>query len=111
MTTEYEEYVASDVQGMFAELRPLFWYEAECLDKPLSWFFPGPGQSRNHQKGIEVCRGCPVRRECFDFAFDNRIEHGIWGGSGAEDRVEWFGDNISADEAWEQMIDGEIEPD
>ncbi len=27
-----------------------------------------------------ICLGCPVRRECLDFAMRVREPHGIWGG-------------------------------
>lgn len=26
------------------------------------------------------CEGCPVSGECLDFAVENRIEYGVWGG-------------------------------
>ena len=28
----------------------------------------------------KVCRDCPVRRPCLDYAMNNNERHGIWGG-------------------------------
>jgi len=47
---------------------------------PNSWF-PPPGQvSAESQAAVEVCRTCPVRLPCLEFAIDNNERHGIWGG-------------------------------
>jgi WhiB family redox-sensing transcriptional regulator len=33
-----------------------------------------------------ICAGCPVRRQCLDFATANDLGYGIWGGTTPEDR-------------------------
>lgn len=33
-----------------------------------------------------ICAGCPVRRECLQFAVDNVITHGMYGGTMPKDR-------------------------
>lgn len=33
-----------------------------------------------------VCRMCPVTTECLEYALDNEIPHGIWGGLGPRSR-------------------------
>ena len=33
-----------------------------------------------------ICAGCPVRRECLDFALGHDQVYGIWGGTTPEDR-------------------------
>ncbi|CAM5599797.1 MULTISPECIES: WhiB family transcriptional regulator [Streptomyces] len=39
------------------------------------------------QKRVKtLCSDCPVRTECLAYALDNRIEHGIWGGTTARER-------------------------
>jgi WhiB family redox-sensing transcriptional regulator len=47
-------------------------------------FFPSDGL------GVEaaqhVCHGCPVRVECLEYALENRIEHGVWGGASERER-------------------------
>jgi len=33
-----------------------------------------------------ICRGCPVRAECLDYAMQTAQDHGIWGGTTEEER-------------------------
>lgn len=33
-----------------------------------------------------VCRRCPVRRECLDYAMENEIVDGVWGGTDERER-------------------------
>ncbi|MEV5605520.1 WhiB family transcriptional regulator [Streptomyces sp. NPDC052299] len=50
------------------------WEDAEAV------FFPGP---RNHEEiaeAKELCGWCPVRRECLNFALENALKDGVWGG-------------------------------
>ncbi len=51
---------------------------ARCRDVPPEIFFPSDGA------GVEVarryCAECPVAAQCLDYALDNHIEHGVWGG-------------------------------
>lgn len=35
-----------------------------------------------------ICSNCPVKRECLDWAVDNRQYFGIWGGVTEEERKE-----------------------
>lgn len=42
-------------------------------------WFPEEGQSSARAKA--VCRACPVRAECLDFALHSRQFEGIWGGT------------------------------
>lgn len=41
-------------------------------------------------KGIEeakeMCSTCEVQPECLEYALDNRIDHGVWGGESARGR-------------------------
>jgi WhiB family transcriptional regulator, redox-sensing transcriptional regulator len=56
---------------------------AACLDEDPELFFPIGSTGRDYDAQVEeaktVCRGCPVRTECLDWADHIRAE-GIWGG-------------------------------
>ncbi|MGH9301818.1 MAG: WhiB family transcriptional regulator, partial [Acidimicrobiales bacterium] len=47
-------------------------------------FFPSDGV------GVEVarhiCAECPVRTPCLEYALDNHIDHGVWGGTSERER-------------------------
>lgn len=62
--------------------------DAACKGMDPSLFFvEGPGETKN--QAVAVCARCPVRRDCLDYAIENREYHGIWGGVGRDvrDRV------------------------
>lgn len=61
--------------------------KAECLYADPDLFFPPPGG--NGIYALRVCERCEVKRECLEYAIDNRIEEGVWGGTSGRirDRV------------------------
>ena len=60
-----------------------------CLSADPDLFFPisstGPAE-RQIARAKTICAGCPVRRECLEFALSHNQSYGIWGGTTAEDR-------------------------
>jgi len=62
--------------------------QALCLYVDPELFFPvgdkGPARTQAEQ-AKRVCTECPVRVECLDWALQNGIDNGIWGG---QDEVE-----------------------
>lgn len=50
---------------------------------PELWF-PETGESAEPAKS--VCRNCPVRQLCLQFALDRREIHGVWGGATEPER-------------------------
>jgi WhiB family transcriptional regulator, redox-sensing transcriptional regulator len=52
--------------------------EAACQSTDPDLFFPTGELSVQTAK--RICRGCPVRTQCLEFALDARLEHGVWGG-------------------------------
>ena len=66
---------------MSSALSPIY---AACLEHPeLNWF-PVRGQSTGPAKA--VCARCPVRADCLRYALDNGLDHGVFGGTTADER-------------------------
>lgn len=51
---------------------------AACRNENPDLFFPERGESSREAK--DICRPCPVKVECIDYAMRHRITYGIWGG-------------------------------
>ena len=55
-------------------------------------FFPPAHAERKEERiareraAKEICRPCPVRQECLDYAIRIREAHGIWGGLNEAER-------------------------
>jgi WhiB family transcriptional regulator, redox-sensing transcriptional regulator len=64
-------------------------HRAACLDEDPELFFPvsdvGPG-AEQVARAKSVCASCPVRAECLDYAVDNGLEYGIFGGTTERER-------------------------
>lgn len=58
---------------------------AACGDMNVADFFPEEGANVTLEIKI-VCRGCPVRNECLDFAIRTKQKYGVWGGYNEQDR-------------------------
>jgi WhiB family redox-sensing transcriptional regulator len=58
--------------------------DGNCAHREPSLFFPSDGV------GVEVarkvCGDCPVKGQCLEYAIDNRIDHGVWGGTSERER-------------------------
>ncbi|HEY3140276.1 MAG TPA: WhiB family transcriptional regulator [Acidimicrobiales bacterium] len=58
--------------------------DGNCASEPPSLFFPSDGV------GVEVarriCVDCPVKESCLEYALNNRIDHGVWGGCSERER-------------------------
>ena len=55
-----------------------------CKDMDPAIFFPNDGVGV--QVAQRICAECPVRAECLDYALDNRVDHGVWGGASERER-------------------------
>jgi WhiB family redox-sensing transcriptional regulator len=55
-----------------------------CREIPPTTFFPSDGV------GVEIarriCDTCPVKAPCLEYALENRIDHGVWGGCSERER-------------------------
>lgn len=57
----------------------------ECKDSDTKIFFPDRGNGLAIAK--EICKNCVVREECLDYAINENIFHGVWGGTGERERM------------------------
>jgi len=65
---------------------------AACMGMNAQLFF-GPDGERKEEREIReakakvICALCPVRAQCLDYALQNSIKYGIWGGLNKEERA------------------------
>lgn len=58
---------------------PANWRDnAACANTDPDAFFPQKSRSGNDAK--RVCATCPVREQCLQWALENNMRFGIWGG-------------------------------
>jgi len=63
--------------------------EAACQSVDPELFFPSsPGTNTlsTDRAAKRICRGCPVRTHCLEFALSARLDHGVWGGLSEDER-------------------------
>ncbi len=63
--------------------RPWVAYAA-CRGADADLFFPG--NDLNPREALKICRACPVREECLEYALSARERYGVWGGTTARER-------------------------
>ena len=55
-----------------------------CRYEPPSTFFPSDGVGVEAAK--RLCETCSVKEQCLEYALENRIDHGVWGGLSEDER-------------------------
>lgn len=58
--------------------------EGNCRLHPPSTFFPSDGVGVDRAR--KICRDCPVSAMCLEYALEQRIDHGVWGGCSERER-------------------------
>ena len=58
--------------------------DALCSQVGYDLFFPD--SETNPASALSVCRKCPARLDCLQYALDYKIMFGIWGGTTPTDR-------------------------
>ena len=53
---------------------------AACKGMDRNIFFPTIGYNQHSRDAIKICKTCPVKQRCTEFAINNKIAFGIWGG-------------------------------
>ena len=69
--------MAEHLHDLIDDERPWVAY-AGCRDADPDWFFPG--HEGDTSAALRVCRGCPVREDCLEWALETRVRYGVWGG-------------------------------
>lgn len=61
---------------------------AACSSHPHpEWWFPeGPDSTWMSDEARKICTTCPVRPACLEYALDQEIKHGVWGGTTGRER-------------------------
>ena len=57
---------------------PAWMSDASCAEIGGEPFFEEVGASS--RQAIAICRACPVREQCLQYALDNQEAWGLWGG-------------------------------
>jgi WhiB family transcriptional regulator, redox-sensing transcriptional regulator len=58
--------------------------EGKCRDLSPTIFFPSDGIGV--QTAQQICVDCPVSHACLQYALDERVDHGVWGGKSERER-------------------------
>lgn len=60
---------------------------AACKGLPTSMFFPPKGGcTKTVRTAKAICNNCEVKTDCLNFALDNLMPYGIWGGTLPKER-------------------------
>lgn len=63
--------------------------DASCVETSPDIFFADPIRQPMSFQAVKICKRCPVRKQCLDYALDEDYRFGIWGGMfPSERRVE-----------------------
>jgi WhiB family redox-sensing transcriptional regulator len=70
--------------------RPRDWRDAAyCRDQDPELYYPigtaGPARDQE-ERAKATCRRCPVTDDCLNFALENGIDTGVWGGLSENER-------------------------
>jgi WhiB family redox-sensing transcriptional regulator len=66
------------------EVEHAWMQEGHCRYYPPGAFFPSDGVGVDAAR--QICAECPVKAECLEYALENRIDHGVWGGCSERER-------------------------
>jgi len=58
--------------------------DGNCRAYPPAVFFPSDGAGVDIAR--RICETCPVQAPCLEYALDQRVEHGVWGGCSERER-------------------------
>ena len=56
----------------------------KCKEVAPDIFFPSDGMGV--QVAQRICAECPVAEACLEYALEERVDHGVWGGKSERER-------------------------
>lgn len=68
------------------ETTPAWRRQAACKGLDPGIFHPDEEDVASVEAAVAICRGCPVRQSCFEYAIASREPDGVWGGRTARER-------------------------
>ena len=100
MSSEYISYGDEDWFTLLGSNRPPRpWLDrAACFGLDPKLWYPNTSGPKAGDAGKQICRSCPVRLECLQYALDTEDEYGTHGGVGELNRRDWFREGLSAKE-------------
>ena len=90
--TRYANRVGTRAFPIAPTIEAMDWQrEAVCRGMDSGSFFSPDGESgkprrMREQAAKAICRSCPVRKECLDWALGKPETYGVWGGTTEEER-------------------------
>jgi len=73
-----------DVTPMHDDTETSWMASGNCRSYPPAVFFPSDGVGVDRAR--RICATCPVSTNCLEYALENRIDHGVWGGASERER-------------------------
>lgn len=58
--------------------------DGNCRNYPPAVFFPSDGVGVDRAR--RICATCPVTSSCLEYALEQHIDHGVWGGCSERER-------------------------
>lgn len=71
----------TDMSGFYVD--EVFNQYAECRGEDLSKFFDFDD---NYREAKQICNKCPIKNFCLDFAIEEGLIHGMYGGKSERER-------------------------
>ena len=82
----YEVYLELSVAHKLVDNDTDWMRNSKCHpDDGITWF-PEQGQRHLTIEAKKFCADCPVKQRCLDWALNNEIMYGVWGGRSPKER-------------------------
>jgi len=65
----------------------LSWHDKALCKGSTDIFFPERGENSDVHQAKLICQRCQVSVPCLNYAIDNNIKHGVWGGYSRKQRI------------------------